>query len=136
MSSKENKRALEKKEQEIFEDKVYSLMEGRVLSTREIAEEMDIEYPSAEYWRLSGVIGKFEHEGTEETPKLPLIRIALGKGKLNPHTFRYYRLEDEQELIDAGVIGAELKNVGSATSQELHKGRIIKWPWNAGMDDY
>jgi len=100
------KQKLYNETQKSYKDRILRMMESRVMSAREVAEELGVDLTSGEYF--SNFLNAFcKLEGNETKngyyvgAKLKLAR------RLSDEKLVYYRKEDENDLVEKGVLGPE-----------------------------
>jgi hypothetical protein len=94
-------------------------LDGEALSSRQIAEKLDIRPGITKFNVLAHAIESLERGGKpgsegESVGADPKIKLAIDRrGSYGKHTFRYYRADQEEDLIQKGILSPEFIEASS-----------------------
>ena len=88
-----------------YQDRIKKVLENRVMTPREIAEELKINMDTDEYFkRFLIAFNALERKGNVEFSKNAELQLAK---RQSDGKYVYYRKQDEDDLVSGGVLGPE-----------------------------
>lgn len=88
-----------------YKEEILKRLDGQPKTVSQLREEMGIEVGTREMWKMSQVFTRLEAQEGHHN-KMPVIKVAIKAESEYKDTFYYYRVDQEEELIEKGVISA------------------------------
>lgn len=95
-----------------LKSKILEVLDGEILSTRQIAEKLGIVDINRDFTRVSEAIDEFFEINGEELPN-PWLGRAISLGDSYSDYLRYYRVDQEDSHIEEGRLSRSTREVTS-----------------------
>ena len=94
-----------KPSKDIYKERIKNVMKDRVMSPREVAQELGVNMENGEYFgKFLTAFGSLQGGGNTENFKTAKLQLAK---RVSDGEYVYYRKEDEENLIERGSLGPE-----------------------------